>query len=167
MPVLQKITPCLWFDFQAEEAANFYLGIFKESKIIKKTHYGAEGQEIHKRPEGSVMTVEFELDGQRFIGLNGGPVFTFNEAISLTINCNIQEEIDYYWDRLSEGGDPAAQQCGWLKDKYGLSWQIVPVRMSEMLEDPDKAKAARAMKAILTMRKLDIGKLEAAYNGKE
>src|SRR5262245_21480115 len=123
---VKKIAPCLWFDDQAEEAANFYTSIFKNSKIINISRYGKEGFEIHGRPAGSVMTVAFELDGQKFTALNGGPVFKFNEAVSFQVSCQSQEEVDYFWGKLSEGGDKNAQQCGWLKDKYGVSWQIVP-----------------------------------------
>jgi predicted 3-demethylubiquinone-9 3-methyltransferase (glyoxalase superfamily) len=159
---MQKITPFLWFDNQAEEAAGFYTAIFKNSRIVNVTRYGGEGQEIHGRQEGSVMTVEFELDGQQFIALNGGPVFTFNEAVSFQILCETQEEVDHYWNRLTEGGDEKAQQCGWLKDKYGLSWQVVPSELNELLQDPDKEKANRVMRAMLQMKKLDIGALREA-----
>jgi predicted 3-demethylubiquinone-9 3-methyltransferase (glyoxalase superfamily) len=162
MHLNQRIAPCLWFDNQAEDAANFYVSIFRNSKIVQVTHYSKAGQEIHKRPPGSVMTVVFELDGQELTALNGGPVFTFNEAVSLQVYCDSQEEIDYYWDKLSDGGDPRAQQCGWLKDKYGLSWQIVPRAMSQLLKDHDSAKAQRAMTAMLRMKKLDIAALERA-----
>lgn len=123
---MQKITPCLWFDDKAEEAANFYVSIFKNSRIGRITRYGKEGYDIHRRPAGTVMTVEFRLEGQDFVALNGGPVFTFNEAISLQVHCRTQEEVDDYWEKLSDGGDTSAQRCGWLKDKYGVSWQIVP-----------------------------------------
>ena len=164
MPVVQKITPCLWFDTQAEEAANFYIGIFKSSKIRSISRYPAEGQEIHGKPAGSVMVVEFELDGQTFTGLNGGPIFKFTEAVSLQVNCDSQEEVDYFWSKLSEGGDKNAQQCGWLKDKFGLSWQIIPRGMAEMMSG-DPAKAQRAFKAMLQMKKLDINELKRAYNG--
>ena len=165
MSSTQKITPCLWFDDQAEEAARFYTGIFKNSKIVKTSRYTEAGQEIHGRPPGSVMTVSFELDGQAFTALNGGPVFKFNEAISFQINCDTQEEVDHYWSKLSAGGDEKAQQCGWLKDKYGVSWQVVPTILPEMLKDPDPAKAARAMEAMLQMKKLDIAKLKRAHAG--
>src|ERR1700754_1086327 len=136
MPKIQPIVPCLWFDHEAEEAARFYVGIFKHSKIVRTVHYGHAGQEVHGREPGSVMTVEFELGGQAFTALNGGPHFKFNEAISLQVMCETQDEIDDYWEKLGAGGDPQAQQCGWLKDKYGLSWQIVPSIMAEMFEDP-------------------------------
>jgi predicted 3-demethylubiquinone-9 3-methyltransferase (glyoxalase superfamily) len=160
----QRITPCLWFDSQAEEAAKYYTGIFKNSKITKIARYGEVGQEIHHRPPGSVMTVAFELDGQPFTALNGGPVFKFNEAVSLQVNCKTQEEIDYYWDKLGAGGDKNAQQCGWVKDKYGLSWQIVPTIMAELFGE-SSPKADRAMQAMLGMKKLDIAALQRAYDG--
>jgi predicted 3-demethylubiquinone-9 3-methyltransferase (glyoxalase superfamily) len=160
MPLTQRIAPCLWFDSQAEEAAKFYVSVFKNSRIVSVARYGKAGQETHHRPPGSVMTVGFELDGQSFTALNGGPVFTFNEAVSLQINCETQQEIDYYWDKLSSGGDPRAQQCGWLKDKYGLSWQVVPTVLPELLKDQDSARGARAMEAMLRMKKIDIGELQ-------
>jgi len=160
MPITHRLAPCLWFDTQAEEAANFYVSIFKDSRITSVARYSAVGQEIHGRPPGSVMTVSFELDGQPFTALNGGPVFTFNEAISLQVSCSNQEEVDYYWDKLSKGGDPKAQQCGWLKDKYGVSWQVVPTVLPEMLKDHESAQAQRAMQAVLRMKKLDIGELQ-------
>ncbi len=160
---LQKITPCLWFDSQAEEAANFYVGIFRNSRITAVARYGQADQEIHARPPGSVMTVAFELDGQSFTALNGGPMFKFNEAVSFQINCESQEEVDFFWDRLSEGGDPAAQQCGWLKDQFGAPWQVVPTVLAQMMSDPDPAKSARVMHALLTMKRLDIGLLKKAY----
>ena len=163
MPLIQKITPCLWFDDQAEQAAKFYTEIFKNSKIKKISRYGKEGYEIHRKPEGSVMTVEFELDGQALTALNGGPVFKFNEAISFQVDCATQEEVDYYWEKLSEGGDENAQQCGWLKDRYGLSWQIVPRALLEMLNDPDPKKSQRVMAARLKMKKIDIETLKRAY----
>ena len=163
MPLIQKITPCLWFDDQAEQAAKFYTGIFKNSKIKKISRYGKGGYEIHHRPEGSVMTVEFELDGQPFTALNGGPVFKFNEAVSFQVDCATQEEVDYYWVKLSEAGDEKAQQCGWLKDKYGLSWQIVPRVLVDMLNDPDEKKSQRVMAAMLKMKKIDIETLKRAY----
>lgn len=163
MPPMQKITPCLWFDDQAEQAAKFYTEVFKNSRIKKISRYGKEGYEIHHRPEGSVMTVEFELDGQTFTALNGGPIFKLNEAISLQVDCATQEEVDYYWEKLSEGGDEKAQQCGWLKDKYGLSWQIVPRVLVEMLNDPDAKKSQRVMAALLKMKKIEIETLKRAY----
>jgi predicted 3-demethylubiquinone-9 3-methyltransferase (glyoxalase superfamily) len=165
MHVTQRIAPCLWFDNQAEEAATFYVSVFKNSKIVSIARYSNAGQETHKRPAGSVMTVAFELDGQAFTALNGGPVFKFNEAISLQVSCKNQEEVDYYWDKLSKSGDPKAQQCGWLKDKYGLSWQIVPTVLPEMLKDHESPKAQRAMEALLRMKKIDIKELERAAAG--
>ena len=166
MATMQKIVSNLWFDKQAEEAAKFYVGIFKNSGIGRVSHYGKEGHEIHGMPEGAVMTIEFFLEGQQFLGLNGGPIFKFTEAISFIVNCDTQDEIDHYWDKLKEGGDPSSQVCGWLKDKFGLSWQIVPSKMGEWATDPDKAKTGRLMKALLQMKKLDITKLQAAFDGK-
>jgi len=160
---MQKITPCLWFDSNAEEAVKFYASIFKNSKIGKISRYGKEGYEIHGKPEGTVLTVEFELNGQTFTALNGGPTFKFNEAISFQVHCKSQKEVDYYWDKLSKGGDEKAQQCGWLKDKYGLSWQIVPTVLGEMLQDKDARKLERVMSALLQMKKLDIKTLKQAY----
>jgi len=160
---MPKITPCLWFDNQAEEAVNFYVSIFKNSKIGSITRYGEEGYEIHGRPAGTVMTVEFQLEGQGFVALNGGPVFKFNEAISFQVHCKTQEEVDHYWEKLSKGGDKNAQQCGWLKDKYSVSWQIVPTVLPKMLQDKDAKKSERVMKALLQMKKLDIERLEQAY----
>jgi predicted 3-demethylubiquinone-9 3-methyltransferase (glyoxalase superfamily) len=161
----KRISPCLWFDNQAEEAARFYTGVFKNSKIGRVSHYGEAGQEIHGRPPGSVMTVEFELDGQRFTALNGGPIFKFNEAISLEIACENQKEVDYYWEKLGAGGDPNAQVCGWLKDKFGVSWQVVPAMLADLLADQTSPNAQRAMNAMLKMKKLDIAALERAYEG--
>jgi len=162
---MQKITPFLWFDDQAEEAAKFYTAIFRNSKIGTIARYGEAGREVHGRPAGSVMTVAFELDGQAFTALNGGPVFKFNEAISFQVNCETQEEVEYYWGKLSRGGDEKAQQCGWLKDKYGVSWQVVPTALPEMINDPDPAKSQSVMKAMLQMKKIDIEKLKQAYAG--
>ena len=162
---IQSITPCLWFDSQAEEAARFYIGIFKDSKIVAITRYPEAGQEIHGRAPGSVMTVEFELNGQPFTALNGGPHFKFNEAVSFQVMCQTQDEVDQYWNRLGQGGVPRAQQCGWLKDRYGLSWQVVPTGMVEMLNDPDREKANRAMDAMMQMKKLDISELKRAFEG--
>lgn len=161
-----KITPCLWFDDQAEAAAKFYTAIFKNSKIGKISRYGKEGFEIHGRPEGSVLTVEFEINGQPFTGLNGGPAFKFSEAVSFQVLCDTQEEIDDYWAKLSAGGDKKAQQCGWLKDRYGVSWQVVPKQIGEWVAGPDSEKSQRAMRAMLQMKKLDIAKLKRAYEGK-
>ena len=160
-----RITPCLWFTEQAEEAAAFYTGIFKNSKVTAVSRYSEVGQETHKRPPGSVMTVAFVLDGQPFTALNGGPVFTFNEAISLQINCKDQEEIDYYWDKLGAGGDPKAQVCGWLKDKYGVSWQVVPTALEKMVADQTTEGGKRAMAAMMEMKKIDLAALERAYKG--
>ncbi len=165
MATVQKITSNLWFDNQAEEAANYYTSIFKDSSIGRITRYGNAGQEIHKRPAGSVMCVEFTLNGHAFMGLNGGPVFKFSEAVSFIVYCDTQEEVDYYWEKLKAGGDPAAQQCGWLKDKFGLSWQVVPAVLDEMAADPDQEKADRVMEAMLPMKKLDIAALQKAYKG--
>jgi predicted 3-demethylubiquinone-9 3-methyltransferase (glyoxalase superfamily) len=165
MQHIQKITPCLWFDDQAEEAAKFYTSIFKNSTIVNMTRYGEAGHEIHGRPAGTVMTVAFELDGHAFTALNGGPMFTFNEAISFQVSCATQEEVDYYWEKLSEGGDQRAQQCGWLKDKYGVSWQVIPTALIDMLTSPDAEKSQRAMKSMLQMKKIDIEELKRAYDG--
>ena len=162
---LQKITPCLWFDTQAEEAAQFYCSIFRNSRILRISRYGEAGHEIHGMPAGSVLTVMFELDGLAFTALNGGPVFKFNEAISLQVNCDTQEELDHYWDRLSAGGDETAQQCGWLKDRYGVSWQIVPTVLPDMMTDADPRKTDLVMTALLKMKKLDIAELKRAYEG--
>ncbi|SFN84709.1 VOC family protein [Nitrosospira briensis] len=165
MESTQRITPCLWFDDQAEEAVELYTGIFQNSKILNISRYGEAGREIHGKPAGTVMTIAFELDGQTFTALNGGPEFKFNEAISFQVNCETQKEVDYYWQKLSEGGDEKAQQCGWLKDKYGVSWQIVPGVLFDMLNDPDSRKSQRAMEAMLRMKKIDIDELKRAYAG--
>jgi len=162
---MQKVTPCLWFDSQAEEAVKFYVSIFKNSKIGTVTRYGEAGAEASGMPKGTVMTVTFQLEGQEFMALNGGPVFKFNEAISLIVNCETQEELDRLWEKLSEEGDEKAQQCGWLKDKYGLSWQIVPAALGEMLQDKDPRKTENVMKALLQMKKIDMKALEQAYEG--
>ena len=158
---IQKITPCLWFDNQAEEAAKFYASIFKNSKIGNMTRYGEAGAKVSGRPKGSVMTVTFEIEGQEFVALNGGPHFTFSEAISLMVKCETQKEIDEMWEKLSQGGEEGP--CGWLKDKYGLSWQIVSPVWDEMLRDKDVKKSERVMKAILQMTKPDIKTLKQAY----
>jgi predicted 3-demethylubiquinone-9 3-methyltransferase (glyoxalase superfamily) len=165
MSILQRFSTCLWFDSQAEQAATFYTSIFKNSRIVTITRYGKAGFEQHRRPPGSVMTVVFELDGQEFTALNGGPKFKFTEAISIQVNCEAQHEIDYYWDKLSAGGDPKAQQCGWLKDKYGLSWQIVPTIMAELFKDENSPATSRAVLAMMKMKKLNIGEMERAYAG--
>jgi predicted 3-demethylubiquinone-9 3-methyltransferase (glyoxalase superfamily) len=153
---MQKLTPCLWFDTEGEEAATFYTSVFPNSKILELTRYGSAGP----RAEGMVMTVTFELDGQRFIALNGGPDFAFNEAISFEVSCKSQEEVDAFWSKLSEGGEEGP--CGWLKDKFGVSWQIVPMRLEELLKDPDEEKAQRVMAAMLKMKKIEIDALERA-----
>ena len=155
----QKITPNLWFDTEAEEAAGFYTSVFKNSRIVNVTRYTEAGP----RPAGMVMAVEFELDGQRFVGINGGPQFTFDEAVSFQINCETQDDVDYYWERLSEGGKEGP--CGWLKDRYGLSWQVMPTGMEELLTDRDPERARRAMQAMLGMGKLDIAALRSAADG--
>lgn len=166
MTHLQKITPNLWFDKNAKEAVNFYTGIFKDSSIGRVTHYGKEGFDEHKMPEGTVMTMDFMLEGQNFLALNGGPTFKFNEAISFVISCDNQEEIDYYWNKLTPGGDEKSQICGWLKDKFGLSWQLVPAILPELLTDEDTAKRGRVMNALMKMKKLDIKELKKAADNK-
>ena len=163
---MSRITPCLWFDSQAEEAARFYTKIFKKSRIVKVTRYGEAGREIHQRPAGSVLTVEFELEGQTFTALNGGPLFKFSEAVSFQVICATQKEADYYWGKLTPGGDPAAQQCGWLKDKFGLSWQVIPKQALELLADHKSKKSQRAFEAMMHMKKLDLAALKRAYEGK-
>ena len=165
LPTLQAIVPCLWFDTQAEEAARFYVSIFKNSKVTQITHYGEAGKEFHKREPGSVLTVAFELDGQSFTGLNGGPLFKFTEAISFQVMCDTQEEVDHSWDKLSAGGDPNSQQCGWLKDKFGVSWQIVPRVLFTLIADHTCPQSQRAMSAMMGMKKLNIAQLEKAYAG--
>lgn len=162
---MQKITPFLWYDHEAEEAANFYVSIFKNSKIGKITHYLKEAEEVSGKKAGDVMTVDFEIEGQKFTAINGGPPFKFTEAVSFIIDCKDQKEVDYYWNKLTEGGDEKFQICGWLKDKYGLSWQVIPRVLEEMLADPDQEKAGRAMKAMLTMKKIIIKDIEEAFNG--
>jgi len=161
---MEKITPFLWFDSQAEEAAKFYVSIFKNSKIEGITHYGEAAAEVSGQPKGTVMTVAFELDGQKFVALNGGPVFTFTEAVSFVVNCETQQEIDVFWEKLSAGGEEG--RCGWLKDKFGVSWQIVPATLGEMLLDKDPRKSENMMKAILQMDKLDLQTLRNAYLAK-
>ena len=160
---MQRITPCLWFDNQAEEAAKFYVSLFKNSRIGKITRYGNAGSQASGRPRGSVMTVSFQLQGQEFTALNGGPHFKFNEAISLVINCETQEEVDDLWELLSKGGE--VLECGWVKDKYGLAWQVVPKAFFELIDDKDPAKAERVMQAMLKMKKLDIRELKRAAEG--
>ena len=156
---MQKITPFLWFDNNAEEAANFYLSVFKNSKILNTARYS----EVGPGPKGTVMTVEFELDGQEFVALNGGPQFKFTEAVSFVVNCDTQEEVDYYWERLSEGGEKS--RCGWLRDKFGLGWQVTPTILGKLLADKDQEKANRVMQTMLKMDKLDIEPLRRAYEG--
>lgn len=165
MPKIQRITPCLWFDDQAEQAAEYYVGIFESSRITSIGRYSEAGQEIHGRPPGSVMIVEFELDGQKFTALNGGPLFQFNEAISLQVACETQDEVDYYWEKLTAGGDEKAQQCGWLEDKFGVSWQVVPTVVPELLADHTSEKSQRAMTALMQMKKPDIEAMKRAYAG--
>jgi predicted 3-demethylubiquinone-9 3-methyltransferase (glyoxalase superfamily) len=157
---MQKITPCLWFETQAEEAANFYVSIFDNSRIVKVARFGEGGP----GPKGSVMTVNFVLDGQEFMALNGGPQFKFTEAVSFSVDCQTQEEVDRFWARLTEGGQEGP--CGWLKDKYGLSWQVIPKILGELLSDPDPGKSQRAMRAMLGMKKIDIAGLQKAYDGR-
>ncbi len=162
---MQKITPFLWFDSNAEEAVNLYVSIFKNAKVVKVTRYDEAGAKAAGRPKGSAMTVAFQLEGQPFVALNGGPIFKFTEAISFVVNCESQNEIDHYWEKLSEGGDKDAQQCGWLKDKYGLSWQIVPRVLGKLLSGPDSAKSQRVMTAMLKMKKIDLAALLRAAEG--
>ena len=158
---MQKITPCLWFNDQAEEAMRFYVSIFKNSKVGRVTRYGEAGANVSGRPKGSVMTATFEIEGQEFMALNGGPHFTLSEAVSFIVKCDTQKEIDTFWEKLSEGGEKGV--CGWLKDKFGLSWQIVPTVLSDMIQDKDADKTNRVMQAILQMKKLDIARLQEAY----
>lgn len=162
MPTFRTITPCLWFDGQAEEAAHFYVSIFPNSRVTTVTHYGDAGREIHGQPPGRVMVAAFELDGQAFTALNGGPLFAFSEAISFQVSCDNQADIDYYWDKLGEGGDAAARQCGWLKDRFGLSWQVVPRSMGALMTSTVPGASERLMSAMLRMQKLDLAALEAA-----
>ena len=162
MANLSKIVPCLWFDDQGEEAAKFYVGIFKNSKIHRVSRYSEAGKERHKRPVGTAMVVEFELDGQTFTALNGGPMFKITEAISFQVMCDTQAEIDHFWDSLSAGGDPKAQQCGWLKDKFGVSWQIVPSIIGEIMTSGKPGAAAGAMSAVMKMKKIDLAEMKRA-----
>ena len=164
---VQKITPFLWFDDKAEDAVKFYTSIFKDSKIGRILRYGEETAKVSEsgRPVGSVLTIEFEIEGQKFVALNGGPQFKFNESVSFVINCETQEEVDYFWGKLTaDGGEESA--CGWLKDKFGVSWQVTPTVLIDMLHEKDAAKAERVMHAMLQMKKIEIAKLKAAYNGK-
>ena len=165
MQIKQKIRPCLWFDDQAEEAAAFYTSIFPDSRITRVARYGEAGFEFHGKAPGTAMTVAFELDGQTFTALNGGSVFRFNEVVSLQILCATQAEVDHYWERLGAGGPAEAQQCGWLKDRYGLSWQVVPEVLLELLQADDQAAVQRATEAMLRMKKLDIAELRRAFAG--
>lgn len=165
MASIQQIVPCLWFESQAEEAANYYVSIFDNAKINLITHYSEAGKEIHCHEPGSVLTVEFELNGTAFTAMNGGPQFKFNQAVSFQVLCESQQELDRYWLRLTEGGDPAEQQCGWLKDKFGVSWQVVPRVLIEMIKESGSAKAERVMAALMPMKKLDIAELQRAYAG--
>jgi predicted 3-demethylubiquinone-9 3-methyltransferase (glyoxalase superfamily) len=163
MSKTQKITTFLWFDSQAEEAAKYYVSIFKDSRIVGTTRYDEEASKVAGRPKGSVMTVEFELDGQRFTALNGGPLFKFTEAISLVVNCETQAEVDHFWTKLSAGGQEV--QCGWLKDRFGVAWQVVPTALIELIGDKDPARSQRVMAAMLRMKKIDIEPLRRAYAG--
>jgi predicted 3-demethylubiquinone-9 3-methyltransferase (glyoxalase superfamily) len=162
---MQKITPFLWFDDQAEEAVKFYTSVFKNSKVGRTLRYDENAAKAAGGPVGSVLTIEFELEGQKFVALNGGPQFKFNESISFVVNCETQEEVDYYWKKLTANGGEESQ-CGWLKDKFGVSWQITPTILIDMLHDKDSEKSERVMKAMLEMQKIDIAKLKAAYAGK-
>ena len=161
MKLAREIIPCLWFDTQAEEAASFYCSIFEDSRIGKISRYTEAGRDVHHKPPGSVMVVEFTINGQTFTALNGGPNFKFNEAISFQLLCESQKEVDYYWSKLTQGGQEGP--CGWLKDKFGLSWQVVPASVPKMMTDPDQAKSARVMNAFLKMKKLDVAAIERAY----
>ena len=160
---MKGLTTCLWFDNQAEEAARFYCSVFKNARVGGISRYGEAGAKVSGRPQGSVMTVDFEIAGQKFLGLNGGPEFKFSEAISFQVNCATQVEIDYYWEKLTAGGDPKAQQCGWLKDKFGLSWQVVPDFVDDLFKNENSAGASRAMNAMLKMKKIDIAELRRAH----
>lgn len=166
MQIVSKIVPCLWFDKEAEDAAKFYTSVFPGGRIVQVARYGETGQEITGGKPGSVLTVSFEIGGQAFTALNGGPVFKFNEAISLQIMCDTQEEVDHYWHKLNEGGDPKAQQCGWLKDRFGVSWQVTPRQLLDWIVDPDRAKAERTFAAMLQMKKLDLAALQRAHEGR-
>jgi predicted 3-demethylubiquinone-9 3-methyltransferase (glyoxalase superfamily) len=159
---IQKITPFLWFDSQAEEAVGFYTSVFRNSRVVNVTRYEEAGAQASGRPAGTVMTVAFQLEGQDFVALNGGPRFRFTEAVSFVVNCASQDEVDYYWEKLSEGGDEKAKQCGWLKDRYGLSWQVVPAELVELLNVPDPERLRRVMSALLQMEKIDVDVLRQA-----
>ena len=162
---MNKIAPCLWFDTQAEEAANFYTSVFRNSKIKHIARYGDAAAQVSGRPKGSVLTVQFEIDGQEFTALNGGPIFKFTEAVSFQVYCDNQDELDQYWSKLTAGGDPKAQQCGWLKDKYGVSWQIVPRMIAKMMAEGDPTRLERVWQKLLQMKKIDIATLQQAYEG--
>lgn len=165
MATKARITPCLWFDSEALEAARYYVRIFRNSKVRKIAYYGEAGREQHGRKPGSVLIVEFELDGRPFTALNGGPIFKFNEAVSLQVRCKDQKQVDYYWKKLGAGGDPAAQVCGWLKDRYGLSWQIVPDAVTKLISDHKSAKSQRAFAEMMKQKKPDIAAIQKAYDG--
>ncbi|MCT8970507.1 VOC family protein [Microbaculum marinisediminis] len=165
MASVQTITPCLWFDGRAEEAAQFYVSIFDDSEILSVTRFGKAGFEHHGRPEGSAMTVTYRIAGQQFTALNGGPNFRFTEAVSFVVRCDSQAEVDRFWAALADGGDPAAQACGWLKDRFGLSWQIVPAELYAMLESGEADRTERAMAALMDMKKIDLAALRRAYEG--
>jgi predicted 3-demethylubiquinone-9 3-methyltransferase (glyoxalase superfamily) len=166
MAIVQKITPCLWFEKQAEDAAKFYVSIFKNSGIETVTRYGKEGFERHRQPEGTIQTVTFRLEGQTFTALNGGPKYSLSPAVSFVVHCESQAEVDYFWDKLGAGGDPTWQVCGWLRDKFGLSWQVVPEALFSMITDKDASKCARVMAALMQMKKLDLPTLQRAYEGR-
>lgn len=165
MAQVQRITPFLWFDTQAEEAAKFYTSVFKNSRIVRVSKYPKAGQEVHHKPAGSVMTVDFEIEGQPFTAINAGPEFKFTEAVSFVVHCKNQEEIDYFWEKLGAGGDPKAQQCGWLKDRYGLSWQVTPDILLDMINDKDEEARTRGFRAMMTMKKINIAELKRAFAG--
>jgi predicted 3-demethylubiquinone-9 3-methyltransferase (glyoxalase superfamily) len=164
-PRVHRISPFLWFDTQAEEAANYYVSIFPNSRITTVVRYPPVGQQVHGKAAGSVMTVAFELDGLPFTAINGGPQFTFNQAVSFVVTCDTQEDVDYFWDNLTAGGDPRHQQCGWLTDKFGMVWQVVPQPLVDMITHTDAAKSQRAFQAMLTMKKLDIAAAQGAFEG--
>lgn len=166
MAITKQIVPNLWFDTNAEDAVRFYMSVFKEATIGRKTYFGKEGFELHGMKQGTVMSIEFKLFDQNFLAMNGGPVFKFNEAVSFVIRCDSQQEIDHYWNGLKEGGDENAQQCGWLKDKFGLSWQVLPTILDDYISDPDKQKSERVMHAMLKMKKIDIALLKEAYGSR-
>lgn len=164
MAAIQKITPSLWFNKNAEEAVQLYTSVFKNSKVLRTSFYTKAGQEAHRMKEGTVMTIEFSLEGQHFLALNGGPAFKFNEAVSFIVYCSTQQEIDHLWEQLGAGGDPKAQQCGWLKDRFGVSWQIVPASLPDMMASKDTQKMENAFAALMNMKKLDLAAIEAAFN---